>query len=95
MAATFKKGQVVAIGAATAASTALRIGSTYTVTPSVDCWVEQGPSGVQAQVGVAPSFFWSKGVPLDIFIADADSQFLAVIRASADGHLSIMEREAG
>jgi hypothetical protein len=85
--AALRTGVVVTIASTTTASTALPKGK-HLLSPTVDCWIRQGASSVAATAG-AGSTFLAKGALVAVDVHDDGDKYIAAIRASVDGTLSI------
>ena len=89
-------GRRVAIGAASARNgVALEAGQRYLVTASAACHCKQGSSTVTVAVSDAGAFFLPAGGGIVIDVDDANSAYLACIRATVDGTLYIGLMEGG
>ena len=93
MAANITTTQRIAIGVASARSTALGLGFKYAITASADCTIRQGGSTVDAAIDTANNWFLPKGGVIEIQPKDASDQYIAVIGASAGGSVYIARED--
>ncbi len=80
--------EVVTIGAASAATPQLAVG-TYRISATVDCWVRQGGSSVTSVAATDGSSYLPGGQIDYITVTGSSDDYLAVIQATEAGSLSV------